>query len=160
MCFSASSWFFLSFTSFLLRLPLVCLVWIVAFNAPPYPFKSKNWWVYSIMCLILIAFSTPPLEFLTTNRDDINYLQQASLSLLGAIGCGIGLSGIFRQYRHYIAIANAIIGAISSIWGIILGYSLLADFQISLSVGSGIIFCVGMFIIMAGYVWIESKRRR
>lgn len=147
-------------TSFLLRFPLVCLAWIVAFNAPPYPFKSANWWIYSTMCLVLIVLSTPPLEFLTTNRDDINYLQQAGLSLLGFIGCGIGLSRILKQHRHHIAIGIALIGAISSIWGMILGYSLLADFQINLSVGIGIMGCVVMFIIMAGYTWMESKRRR
>lgn len=146
-------------TSFLLRFPLVCLAWITAFNAPPYPFKSANWWIYGLISLVLVIFSTPPLEFLTTNRDDINYLQQAGLSVLGVIGCGIGLSGILKPYRHYVAIGTALIGAIVSIWGTTSAYSLLADFQISVSVGIGIITCVGMFILMAGYVWLESKRR-
>ncbi len=148
-------------TSFLLRFPLVCLAWIVAFNAPPYPFKSANWWFYGVICLILVIFSTPPLEFLTTNRDDMNYLQQAGLSVLGIIGCAIGLSGVLKPYRHYIAVVMSLIGAIVSVWGVILAYSLLADFQISISVGIGIIACTGMFILMAGYnVWLESKRRR
>lgn len=148
------------FTSFLLRFPLVCLAWVVAFNSPSNPFKSGIWWFYSVLCLILIAFSTPPFEFLTTNRDDINYLQQAGLTLAGFIGCGIGLSGILKQYHHYIAIGIAIIGAISSVWGMILGYSLLADFQINVSVGIGIMGCAMMYISMAGYVWIKSRRRR
>jgi len=146
-------------TSFLLRFPLVCLSWIIAFNAPPYPFKSGDWWFYGLISFVLLIFSTPPLEFLTTNRDDINYLQQAGLSFIGLIGCGIGLAGILKPYRLYIAIAITFMGIIASIWGMILAYSLLLEFQISVSTGIGIIACVGMFIFMAGYMWRESKRR-
>jgi hypothetical protein len=137
-------------TSFLLRLPLVCMAWAVAFNAPSQPFRSSGWWGYALICLILAILSTPPLEFITTNRDDINYLQQAGLTLLALIGSGIGLSGIMTPIRGYI-----------SIWGASLGYALLTEFQISVTIGMGIIGVVGMFIVMSGYVWgKELKRRR
>lgn len=147
-------------TSFLLRMPLVCLAWIIAFNAPPYPFKSASWWIHTLLCLILAVLSTPPLEFLTIFREDVNYIQQASLTLVAGVGCAIGLGGIFKKYRVYIAILAGIIGIITSIWGMINGYALLSDFQINVSVGIGMIISVMMFIIMCGYAWIESKRRR
>ncbi|MCL4253182.1 MAG: hypothetical protein KJ043_05320 [Anaerolineae bacterium] len=147
-------------TSFLLRMPLVCLAWIIAFNAPPYPFKSASWWIHTLLCLILVILSTPPLEFLTIFRDDVNYIQQASLTLVAGVGCAIGLGGIFKKYRVYIAILAGIIGIITSIWGVINGYTLLSDFQINVSVGIGIIISVVMFVIMCGYGWRESKRRR
>lgn len=147
-------------TSFLLRMPLVCLAWIIAFNAPPYPFKSASWWIHAVLCLILVILSTPPLEFLTIFRDDVNYIQQASLTLVAGVGCAIGLGGIFKKYRVYIAILAGIIGIITSIWGVINGYALLSDFQINVSIGIGMIISVVMFVIMCGYGWIESKRRR
>ncbi|MDX2077446.1 MAG: hypothetical protein SFZ02_13535 [bacterium] len=148
-------------TSFLLRLPLVCFAWIVAFNSPHPPLRSSTWWVYAIICFFLVVLSTPPLEFLTTNRDDINYLQQASLTALGIIGCGIGLSGILKPFRGYVAMGICAIGAISSTWGVILGYNLLAEFQITVVLGLGIIGSVGIFALMGGYTWLgELKRRR
>lgn len=147
------------FTSFLLRMPLVCLTWITAFNAPPYPFKSASWWVHAMLCLTLAILSTPPLEFVTIFRDDVNYIQQANLTALAFIGGGIGLSGILKKYRLYFALLTGIIGIITSIWGVINGYALLADFQISVAVGVGVIMNVSVFIIMCGYIWIESKRR-
>ncbi len=147
------------FTSFLLRMPLVCLAWISAFNAPPYPFKSASWWIYALLCLILVMLSTPPLEFLTIFRDDINYIQQANLTIVAMIGAGIGLSGIFKKYRVYFAIFAGIIGIITSIWGWMNGYALLADFQIYVSLGVGVIMTIAIFLVMCGYIWIQSKRR-
>lgn len=146
-------------TSLLLRMPLVCLAWIIAFNAPPYPFKSASWWIYAVVSSILVVLSTPPLEFLTIFRDDVNYIQQASLTTVAGIGAVIGLSGILRQYRVYFALLVGILGVIVSIWGVINGYTLLADFQIDVAVGIGVIMNIAVFIVMCGYMWIESKRR-
>jgi len=147
-------------TSFLLRFPLVCMAWAVAFNAPPQPFWSFGWWGYALICLILAILSTPPLEFITTNRDDINYLQQAGLTLLTLIGSGIGLSGIMTPIRGYISLGACAIGMITSIWGASLGYVLLTEFQISVTIGIGVIGIVGVFIVMSGYVWDKELKRR
>lgn len=146
-------------TSFLLRLPLVCITWIMALNAPPHPFKSALWWVYGLICLILVALSAPPLEFLTVFRDDVNYIQQASLTLIAFIGALLGLIGALKPYRPYIIIVVCMIGGITSLWGGISGYNLLIGFGLGVAVGMGMIVSGGLFAFIAIYIIIESKRR-
>jgi hypothetical protein len=146
-------------TSFLLRLPLVCITWIMALNAPPHPFKSALWWIYGLICLVLVAFSAPPLEFLTVFRDDVNYIQQASLTLMALVGALFGLSGILKPYHPYIAISACMIGGIASFWGGISGYNLLVGFGLGVAIGIGMIASVGIFAFIAIYIIIESKRR-
>lgn len=148
-------------TSLLLRMPLVCLAWILAFNAPERPLYSMQWWIALFGCLLLAIFSSPPLEFLTTNRDDMNYQQQAFLVLMTLVGSGIGLSGIAKNYRGYIAIGAGFLGMLCGLVGMMQGHRLLTEFQIMAYISWGAIGTIIILGLLTIYSYaVQQKRRR
>lgn len=119
--------------SFTLRLPLALLALIAAFA---WEWDGRRRARVLVVCLISLAL-LPPLEFFTQYRDDPNYRQQFALAVITLLGGGIGLTARFIRWRALIFIVLALLGMVSSLWGLWQGFTLLRDFHLSLSIGFG-----------------------
>ncbi len=117
-------------TSFLLRLPLVCVGLLIAFSA------RGNKLVPAIAVLLIAAGLLPPLEFVRA-LGDVNYQQQFALALITLVGGAIGLSGILARRHQAIVVTIAMIGAAASIVGLFNGYQLMRWFELPVQIGVG-----------------------
>jgi len=116
-------------TSLFLRLPLACLGLLLTIGI----FSEKIW--PRLMLLSLIAFALlPPLEFFTQYRDDPNYRQQfflaGSTMIIGVLSIAVKRKGSVKL----LVITLVMIGAISSLWGLIQGYSLMRTFDLPVQI--------------------------
>lgn len=131
-------------TSLFLRLPLACLGLIFAIGFLQGKPRTR------LMLVFLIALALlPPLEFFTQYRDDPNYQQQFYLAgIIFVVGI---LSVAIRPGRHVklLIALLAVIGIISSLAGLLQGYSLLEQFKLPVQVGLGGISLIIIYAIIA-----------
>lgn len=136
--------------SLLLRVPLVGLAVIAAFSSSLRRVYSITWWLIVISIALLLTISFPPLEFVTEARNDLNYLQQFFLTMIGGVLVLWGISGIASQGRPYIVLVVALIAAGMSVVGMLQARHFLIGFSMPVSVGlGGVLFVVSLAFITA-----------
>ncbi len=129
-------------TSLLLRLPLTCLALLIAFTV-----RSG---LLPVMIVLIAALGLlPPPEFIKATNDP-NYRQQAALAFFTLIGSAIALSGRLARLHPWIAAAIGLLGAISSILGLLQSYNLMRDLNLPTQIGAGGALLALMFVIVAG----------
>lgn len=141
--------------TFVLRLLLVCLTWIVAFAGPN---DSRMWWIHALFVVVAAIAMLPPLEFFTQYFEDLNYRQQFALALGTLIGSGIALSGRLWQWHNRIILAIGLLGAALSVLGILASLGLMRDFLLPAQIGlGGIAFTV--ICLLLGLLQIKQTRQ-
>lgn len=123
-----------------LRLPLLVLAWVVAFN-------SGNQLLRGLFVFVCAVALLPPFQFFST-LDDINYRQQFILAIITLVGGGVGLSGQLHRWEPFIAAATAVVGAVLVLLGTVQGYSLMHDYGLPTQIGLGspifAVCCLGL----------------
>lgn len=132
-------------TSLFLRLPLVCLAVITAFQETP---PIKRWFRLSVVAGFAIA-AFPPLEFFTQARNDPNFRQQFTLALMTLIGGLVGTSKSGRRFQRPIIILFAFVGATACMIGLVQGYGLMRQFGLAAQPGLGGVVLVFVFLAFA-----------
>jgi len=119
-----------------LRLQPVVLAYFVAVNTPRRVRTSA--WVAGLVCVLAVSTALlPPLTFLSADRNDPNYLQQFGIALLAVIG-GLGLlSGKLYHLRDWFSGGFAVIGAVSSITGILQVQGIMQQYGLAPGIGAG-----------------------
>lgn len=133
-------------TSFLLRLPLVCLALLFAYYAV---YRGTSKWI-AILCVLLIAFALlPPLEFFTSPNSDINYQQQVILVIVTLIGGAIAVSGVAQRVYSPLVFICALVGTTACILGLAQGYDLMSYYNVPVRVGMGGVTLSASFLAFA-----------
>lgn len=136
-------------TSFLLRLPLVCIALLAAFTSSTSAWTNRI--IPGLIVLVVAAGMLPPELIQAT--DNPNSRQQGILALVTLIGGGIGLSGVLPRYRKWAAAGIAMVGAVASITGLAQGVELLRGFELPVQIGIGGAGLAAAFVIaLAGIV--------
>jgi hypothetical protein len=139
-------------TTLLLRLPLACLGLIISIG-----FLRRKL-IFAVVVIVLTGSALlPPLEFFTQYRDDPNYQQQFFLALF-TIATGV-LSMAIRpdHLTKSLVILLAIVGAGSSLAGLLQGYALLEQFKLPTQFGLGGIGLVAFYAISTLYFLWANK---
>jgi hypothetical protein len=136
--------------SFLLRLPLACLGLLGFIGI----FRANLWLRLSLLMLIGIAL-LPPLEFFTQYRDDPNYRQQFFLAVSTVLFGILSMSLVRRGYIRPLVITFVLIGAISSLWGLLQGYSLMTAFNLPTRISFGGIALLAIYTL-TGYILLRG----
>ena len=137
-------------TALWLRVPLVCLTLIVAFNSKAT--FSIHWWLSTALAGLLILTALPPFEFLTEARNDPNYQQQFVLFLLAAIGSLMGLSGAARRFHPSVVMFAAIMGIITGSMGVMQARNLMIGFSMPVALGWGMFGFSGVLLVLVFYI--------
>lgn len=132
-------------TSLLLRLPLPALALAVALSS----LQSKSLKLM-LICITAVAL-LPPLEFFSSNFEDINYRQQFILAMSTLLGGTIGLTGFFRQRRYVLVIALLVVGSLTALIGVIQAYGLLVEFLLPVQYGIGSLVMILASALMVAY---------
>lgn len=144
----------------LLRLIPVLIVLIITVNTIPSP-KRAVWWITALIMICVAIALFPPLEFLTSERGNINYRQMFAISGGVLLMGGIGLSGILYRYRIWLTIITASVGMICTLFAISQAYQLYADFYLPRTIGIGAILTALTFlIIIVRTVWQWNTNRQ
>jgi hypothetical protein len=140
-------------TTLLLRLPLACLGLIISIGF----LREKLGFAVLVIVLTGIAL-LPPLEFFTQYRDDPNYQQQFFLALF-TIATGILSIAIRPEILiKSLVILLVVVGAGSSLAGLLQGYSLLEQFKLPTQFGLGGIGLVAIYAISIFYfLWANKE---
>ena len=121
-------------TTLALRIPLA----VVGILLAAYVRKKTGSLVIAAIVLLATAGALlPPLEFFTTYRDDPNYRQQFTLSLLTLV---IGFSviiGKLKRLQTGMLIGVSVLGVIASAIGLYQANSLLQGFELHTAIGLG-----------------------
>lgn len=135
----------------LLRVQLMLMAMLVALV--PARRWSVIWWICAGAALAFTVAQLPPFEYFIRSdwRDDVNYGQQATLSLLMLINVAICLFVPRIRASQIAMMLVAIIGIITAVGGISQAFDLAQNLQVPLTIGAGsIIYCaamVGVFVI-------------
>ena len=134
--------------SLLLRLPLACFGLVIT---PTLLMHSSG---KRIAFLLLLGIALlPPLEFFTQYRDDPNYQQQFALALITIIVGVAWLAIRSIKWDKILSIICVLVGAISSLVGLIQGYNLMHGFALPAQIGLGglmfIILNMGIVVLLS-----------
>lgn len=146
-------------TTLLLRLPLVLLVFTLVLASQKYRRFSGEWWLVVVSLAVFVLATLPPLEFITENRHDPNYRQQAILALAVLLGGGLGLIRALR-WRYAAGLLLLLLGlAVTCSWiGTLQAFDLMVDLRMPSELGPGIyIFSLSSIIMMAD-TFVQQKR--
>lgn len=144
-------------TTLLLRLIPLFVIAMLTINTSPSR-KSNGWWISAFVTLVVAIAMFPPLEFLTSDRGNINYRQQFAISLGLFLVGGLGLSGIFYRFRHSITVIINIIAIATSIIGLATAFQLYADFYLPRAISIGGVLTILGCIIVIGVTILEMRR--
>lgn len=137
-------------TALLLRIPLLCLTILAAFNSAVV--FSVRWFLGFVLVGLLVITALPPFEFLTESRNDPNYQQQFILTMVAGFGAVIGLSGLLRRFKPIISIIIAIIGIIAGGIGLLNAHDLMVGFSMPIALGWGVF---GLVVALLGVIWLN-----
>jgi hypothetical protein len=143
-------------TTVLLRLIPLLVIASLTINSPPSR-KHYLWWMSVFITLLVAITLFPPLEFLTTDRENINYRQQSAIFLGVLVVGSIGLSGIFYRFRHPSTIVIGIVAIFVSIFGLVNAFQLYSDFYLPREIGIGGILTVMGCIVMIGITIMQMR---
>lgn len=134
-------------TSFLLRLPPVCMVIFVALNIRPSYTSHRRLAVLFVMGTAVGLL--PPLEFFSQASADLNYRQQFALASIAFLGGLIGLTWRSGNANRWLAAGVGITGAVASAAGLIQSYNLAQEFSLATQVGIGGLLLIALFLALA-----------
>ncbi len=141
-------------TSFLLRLPLVCLALLFAFYAVC---SGASKWI-AMLCVLLIAIALlPPLEFFISASSDINYQQQMILAIATLIGGTIVVSDTARRLYRPLVFIIAFVGMAVCTLGLVQGYNLMSHYNMPVRIGMGGMTLSAVFL---AFVLLQLRRFR
>ncbi|GAB4419199.1 MAG: hypothetical protein Kow00106_15370 [Anaerolineae bacterium] len=141
-------------TSLLLRLPQITLVWAGALLANVGPGPRLRTLVRVTAFLVALRF-VPPREFLGTAAADPNYRQMAALTTAGLAGIllAVLVQRLPGRWQFLVAAGLALVGVLAGWWGMTRVYPLLDNFQIEARIGAGAVgytlFCLAGAGILA-----------
>jgi hypothetical protein len=144
--------------SLLLRLPLVCVTWLISLQPPQFRFTTA-WWLRALLAVFLIVAQLPPLEFVT-HLNDPNYQQQMALAALSLLGALLGLSGLLFKWQALVMLICVVVGGISSIWGMSQAAGMMHDFRLPAEIGIGVVVYVGVCITWVGVMLMGRNENR
>jgi hypothetical protein len=127
-------------TSFLLRVPLLALVFAFALAANRLVDPRSRWLMRGMAVLPLLRF-VPPADFFTNATGDPNYRQMALLTGLGIglVVVSIPLHRVAVRWQDWLS-GVALLGGVSSgWWGLSRTRLLLDNFEIAVKTGPGIL---------------------
>jgi hypothetical protein len=146
-------------TSFLLRLPLLALTWIIALHAPA-PAFAYRWWGYALVMMLLVLVQIPPLE-IAIQPDDINYRQQALLAGLSLVGGMAGLSERLNRYCLQLTLLLAVVTGAAAVAGLLQAQDIMRQYKLPAETGIGAIGLAVVFVLLAaviGYNRLNASR--
>ncbi|MGJ3240422.1 MAG: hypothetical protein ACFE0Q_17065 [Anaerolineae bacterium] len=108
----------------------------------PRPLFTGRWWLYSIVCGVLITAQLPPLTYFFQFNDP-NQQQQALLAGVSLLVTLVGLSGVLWHRRHVIRVLLSIFGIASVVYSIYYSIDIIRDYALPARIGVGV---VGMII--------------
>jgi hypothetical protein len=138
-------------TSLLLRLPLVCLALVVAFT-------TRRGILPLIVVLGVVAALLPPELIQAT--DNPNSRQQGALALITLVGGLLGLSGVLRRFRRWVAVSAALVGALASSFGLLQSAELMRGFSLPAHAGIGGIALIAAFGVLVGILALNQTGQR
>lgn len=144
-------------TTFLLRFVLTLLTLWLAF-ASSYRRLSSGWLLVAVGALALVAAQAPPFEFLTVARGDVNYGQQAALTLVSFIGMLVGLMLPPSRWKALIAAALAAAGAVVTIAGVMSAQALFAGYEVEANIGASPVLAAILFGVAALWCAVRFVR--
>ncbi len=134
-------------TSFLLRLPQVTLIWAAALLANGGRDPRLRTMLRGVALLVALRF-LPPREFLSTASGDPNYRQMALLTGLGLAGILLAILAwrLPGRWQGGAAASVLLVGAMAGWWGLTRTRPVLDNFQIEAKIGYGVLgytlFCL------------------
>jgi hypothetical protein len=138
----------------LLRLPLICLAWIAVCLIP-----NRRWWIALGIIVIFSIALQPPIEFYTRFRDDPNYQQLASLSILTFIA-GLFILNL-RKLQLYLLVGLTVISVCVLITAIWQSTRLVANSIPNSTLGTGAILSIACMMcigVLSGIMWKKTNR--
>lgn len=138
---------------FLLRLPLACIALLINWTMPTHRF-SAAWWCKILGILALSVMLLPPLEFLS-DHENLNYIQQFTLTLIAFTGAFWRLLGI--KYLKSLTWIVAFIAAAAAMWGTLqASMEMRSLLQVDIQLGAGSVFLTAAFIYIGLLVIIRK----
>ena len=137
-------------TSLLLRLPMLSLVSMLSFSLP----HSKT---ALVVAMLLILTMLPPLEIVTSARDNANYRQQIVLTVLATGITFVGFLGVLRRWQHYVVLLAGAVGVAASVLGFYAAEGLLQDLNLTMHVGAGVICMALICVVISIYNRVGSR---
>jgi hypothetical protein len=141
-------------TTFLLRLPLVCVTIALAFFIMP---EQNNRIVGGIVLLLMGFALLPPLEILD-DPGNWNYRQQLALAVGTVLIGAIGLSGKRKQMRPFIGSFMALVGAGACLVGLSRAFNLMQGFNLPSQIGAGGVVTAMLFVAFVITQWQIGQR--
>lgn len=140
-------------TSLLLRVSLISLSLIISVQV-----ALKSGFVALIVGAATAVILLPPPEFFTLYREDMNYRQQFFLVTLTFV-CSIAVfRGRHSRFERPFMILIALIGGVSSIWGLGESLVLMRGFGLPAYVGGGAVL-TGLSFGLIAMVEIASNKQ-
>lgn len=145
-------------TSFLLRLPQVTLVWAAALLANGGRDPRLRTVVRAAALLVTLRF-VPPREFLGAAFADPNYRQMALLTAAGLAGILLAMLARRLPERWQLLAAGSLvlIGVLAGWWGLARVQPLLDNFQIEAQVGIGVVGYALLSLMGAGMIGLRAR---
>jgi hypothetical protein len=148
-------------TSLLLRLPQITLVWAVALLANV-GFDPRLRTMVRVTAFLVVLRFVPPREFLGTASADPNYRQMAELTAAGLMGISLAMLARRLPERWQLLAAGslALIGVLAGWWGLARVQPLLDNFQIDVRLGAGAVGYTLFCLAGAGILVLNAQRWR
>jgi len=148
-------------TSFLLRLPQVTLLWAAALLANAAHDPRLRTVLWGVALLIALRF-LPPREFLGAASADPNYRQMALLTGLGLAGVALAIPArrLSARWRGALTAGVLLIGVLAGWWGLTRTRPLLDNFQIGVKVGYGAVGYTLCCLVAVGILLLRNVRRQ
>lgn len=145
-------------TSFLLRAPLLMLVTALAVLANEWRDPRLRWVVRGAALGLALRF-VPPSDFITGASADPNYRQMALLTALGFVALPLSLlvPRVPAHWQRWLVTVVMAVGVAAGWIGLSRADTLMANFEIDVSVGYGMIgFTVVSAVAVLAGLWPES----
>jgi disulfide bond formation protein DsbB len=100
----------------------------------------------------------PPLEFFTLYQEDINYRQQFFLAVLVVLCSLFAVQNRKSPFVRPILISTALIGSVSSLWGLTQSFALAESLGLVIQFGPGGVLTTLSFLLMVVVELVINKQ--
>ncbi len=136
-----------------LRLPLVLLIWMLAFCTIHLKSVPRLAGLAGISFLLLATMPPPELIIERANQ---NYIQQAILFLVACTGTAVIFTGLFNQIRSLVMWGLAIVMLFCSVWSVFQAQSFMIGFSMPVVVSVNVFLFCGLGLLTA---FLSQKRQ-
>lgn len=146
-------------TTWMLRLQLVFVTWLIALYNRNNWF-SLSWWILTIILATVVLAQLPPIDFFLSAQTDKNYQIQFALAIISTVGILLSLIPQIKRYRYLLTVTVGIAGIITSMIGVNQAIQQLERFNIIVELGFGsslLILCYLSIIIYTGFAYIANE---